>query len=80
MALSGELNVYYDRVVEAVANLDGLLILGPGEAKGEFKKRLDRHKLGARVAAIETLDKTTDPQLAAKVREYFNGTAARVRS
>ncbi len=50
MALTGELNAYYDRVIAAVANLDALLILGPGEAKGEFKKRLDRHKLGARVA------------------------------
>ena len=80
MALTGELNAYYDRVIEAVAHPDALLILGPGEAKGEFKKRLDWHKLGARVAGVETADKMTDPQLAAKVREYFNGTAALVRS
>src|SRR5271154_2072652 len=45
MALTGELNAYYDRVIEAVAHLDALLILGSGEAKGELKKRLDRHKL-----------------------------------
>jgi len=80
MALTGELNAYYDQVMEAVALLDALLILGPGEAKGEFKKWLDRHKLGARVVGVETADKMTDPQLAAKVREYFNGTAAFVRS
>jgi hypothetical protein len=76
MALTGELNAYYDRVIEAVADLDALLILGPGEAKGEFKNRLDQHKLSARVAGIETADKMTDPQLTAKVREHFNGTAA----
>ena len=76
MALTGELNAYYDRVIAAVADVDALLILGPGEAKGEFKKRLEWHKLGARVAGIETADKMTDPQLNAKVREYFNGSAA----
>ena len=77
MALTGELNAYYDQVMAAVANLDALLILGPGEAKGEFKKRLDRHKLGARVAEVETADKMTEPQLVAKIREYFHRTAAR---
>jgi hypothetical protein len=80
MALTGELNAYYDRVMTEIANLDAVLILGPGEAKGEFKRRLDRHKLGARVLQVEAADKMTDPQLTAKVREYFNGTAEHVRS
>jgi hypothetical protein len=80
MALTGELNAYYDQVMAVVAHLEVLLILGPGEAKGEFKRRLDRHKLGARVVEVQTADKMTDPQLAAKVREYFHGTAALVRS
>jgi hypothetical protein len=80
MALTGELNAYYDQVMAMVAQLDALLILGPGEAKGEFKTRLDRHKLGARVVEVKTADKMTDPQLAAKVREYFNESAAQVRS
>lgn len=80
MALTGELDAYYDQVISAVGNLDALLILGPGEAKGEFKKRLDRHKLGPRVARMETADKMTEPQLVAKIREYFHGAAAPVRS
>jgi hypothetical protein len=78
MALTGELNAYYDRVIAAVAGLDSLLILGPGEAKGEFKKRLELHKLGSHVAGVSTADKMTDPQLTAKVREYFNGAPDRV--
>lgn len=77
MALTGELNAYYDQVMAAVAHLDALLILGPGEAKGEFQKWLDRHKRGAHVAEVQTADKMTEPQLAAKVREYFSGAAAR---
>ena len=71
MALTGELNIYYDAVVNAVRNVESLLIFGPGEAKGEFKKRLEKHKFGGLIAAVETVDRMTDRQIAAKVREYF---------
>jgi hypothetical protein len=71
MALTGELNIYYDTVVTAVLNVESLLIFGPGEAKGEFKKRLEKNKFGGLIAAVETVDKMTDRQIAAKVREYF---------
>jgi hypothetical protein len=71
MALTGELNAYYDTVIEAVRDAGAMLIFGPGEAKGEFKRRLEKNKLGTRIAAVETADKMTDPQIAAKVREYF---------
>jgi hypothetical protein len=71
MALTGELNSYYDAVIAAVRDAESLLIFGPGEAKGEFKKRLEKSKLGGRISAVETVDKMTDPQITAKVREYF---------
>ena len=71
MALTGELNTYYDAVIAAVRDAVSLLICGPGEAKGEFKKRLEKNKLGGRVVAVESADKMTDPQIAAKVRNYF---------
>jgi hypothetical protein len=71
MALTGELDTYYDAVIAAVRNAASLLICGPGEAKGEFKKRLEKNKLGGRVVAVESADKMTDPQIAAKVRNYF---------
>jgi hypothetical protein len=47
------------------------LLFGPGEAKGELKKRLERKKMGGRIAAVETVDKMTDGQIAAKVRKHF---------
>jgi hypothetical protein len=47
------------------------LIFGPGEAKGELKTRLESHKLGGRIVAVETVDNMTDNQIAAKVRDYF---------
>jgi hypothetical protein len=70
-ALTGELNDYYDLVIKAIRNYDSLLLLGPGEAKGELHKRLVKSKLNARVDAVETADKMTDPQIAAKVRAHF---------
>jgi hypothetical protein len=71
MALTGEFDTYYDAVIAAVHDAGSLLIFGPGEAKGEFKKRLEKKKLGGRIAAVETEDKMTDRQIAAKVRGYF---------
>jgi len=65
------LNMYYDAVVGSIRNAESILILGPGEAKGELKERLEKHGLGARIAAIETTDKMTDHQISARVRQYF---------
>jgi hypothetical protein len=45
--------------------------LGPGEAKGELKKRLKSQELGGRIVGIETVDKMTDRQIAARVRQRF---------
>jgi hypothetical protein len=47
------------------------LIFGPGEAKGELHKRLIDHKLGGLIAGVETQDKMTDRQIAAKIRSHF---------
>lgn len=68
----GHLRVYYDEVVAAIRDAESILIFGPGEAKGELKKRLERDNLGGRIVAMETVDKLTDRQIAAKVREYFH--------
>ena len=67
----GHLNIYYDAVVACIRDAEAILIFGPGEAKGELKKRIKRNKLGGRIASIETVDKMTDRQISAKVRQYF---------
>jgi stalled ribosome rescue protein Dom34 len=66
-----ELNKYYDEVIAAVRDADTIKIFGPGEAKGELKKRIKRDGLKAHILAVETADKMTDRQVAAKVREHF---------
>jgi hypothetical protein len=70
--LTGELDIYYDAVIAALRKAESLIIFGPGEAKGELKKRLVKNKLGGRVAAVETVGKMTDRQVAARVRDYFS--------
>ena len=80
-ALSGEdqrdrrfldhLGKYYDEVISRVRDAESILIFGPGEAKGEFVKRLESEGLGGRIAGVETVDKMTDRQIAARVRQHF---------
>jgi len=68
---AAHLDRYYDAVIEHVRDAKSILIFGPGEAKGEFEKRLASKGLGARVIGLETTDKMTDRQIAAKVRQHF---------
>ena len=69
--LTGDLNIYYDAVIACIRDAESILIFGPGEAKDELRERLERSNLGGRVVGIDTVDKMTDRQIAAKVRKYF---------
>ena len=68
---TGHLNAYYDEVIAYLRDAESILIFGPGEAKGELEKRLASKGLSGRVVGIETVDKMTDRQIAAKVRQHF---------
>jgi hypothetical protein len=70
-AFTGHLNIYYDAVIACIRNAEAILIMGPGEAKVELKKRLESEELGGRIVGIETVDKMTDRQIVAKVRQRF---------
>ena len=69
--LTTALNIYYRAVIASIREAEAILIFGPGEAKGELAKRLKRDRLGARIVGMETVDKMTDRQIAAKVEAYF---------
>jgi uncharacterized protein YunC (DUF1805 family) len=68
---TAHLNIYYEAVIACLRDAESILIFGPGEAKGELKKRLEKGKLGGRIVGVETADKMTDRQITAKVRQYF---------
>ena len=69
---TAHLNIYYDAVIACIRDAESILIFGPGEAKGELKKRLKKNNLGGRIVGIETVDKMTEHQVAARVRQYFS--------
>jgi hypothetical protein len=65
------LNSYYDDVIACLREAESIQIFGPGEAKGELETRLENVGLKGRIVEIETVDKMTDRQIAAKVRQRF---------
>ena len=63
---------YYDRVALRIRTAERIFLAGPGVAKHEFHKHLKRYAgIENRITAVETLDKMTDRQFAARVREHF---------
>jgi hypothetical protein len=51
---------------------DKILIMGPGEAKLELKKEIEKSKaLIPKIVGVHTSDKMTNNQIAAKVKSYF---------
>ena len=66
-----QLNTYFDEVLTCLDGADPVLILGPGEAKGEFHKRLESRKFPAHLVEVETADRLTDGQVADRVRQHF---------
>lgn len=77
-AFTNKLNIYYGSVIDALRQFECLLLLGPGEAKGELHKRLVKMRLGGHVAAVETEDKMTDAEVVAKVSKHFGRDPPRV--
>jgi hypothetical protein len=73
---TSHLNIYYDAVIACIRDAESILVFGPGEAKGELKKRLQKANLSGRIVGVETVDKMTDHQIAARVRQHFQDNIA----
>ncbi|HVP20934.1 MAG TPA: hypothetical protein VMS73_03635 [Anaerolineaceae bacterium] len=67
----GHLDRYYDEIIAIIRDADSIWIIGPGEAKVELSNRLKSEELGGRIVGIETVDKMTDRQIAALVRDHY---------
>ena len=66
-----QLNKFYDELIASIRDADSIQIFGPGEAKGELETRLKHEQIKGQILTVETVDKMTDRQIAAKVREHF---------
>ena len=69
---TSHLNKYYDEVISFIRDAESILIVGPGEAKVELKNRLDSETQIGKIVGLETVDKMTNPQIVATVREHFS--------
>lgn len=65
------LQLFFDDVVAALRGAGSIFIFGPGEAKEEFRKRLERDGLGSRIDGVESVGRMSDRQIAAKVRFHY---------
>ena len=66
------LHHYYQNIIQQISDGTKFYILGPGEAKIELEKEITKtNNLAAKLVAVESADKLSDQQIAAKVKEFF---------
>jgi hypothetical protein len=67
-----QLKKYYRELIKTIKQADRALIMGPGEAKKELKKEIEKSKeLAQKIVKVETQDKMTERQMIARVRSFF---------
>jgi stalled ribosome rescue protein Dom34 len=72
---NNQLSKYYEKVISTIQNADSIFIMGPGEAKLELKRAINKRKeLIKKLLRVETADKMTKNQMIAYVKEFFTKT------
>lgn len=71
-AYEQQLKEYYDHVISELNDVEEIFLFGPGSAKKELKKRIEKKRLPAQIADVETTEKMTDRQIAQRVRAHFH--------
>lgn len=67
-----QLKHYYQSIIQRIEDTDRLYIFGPGEAKIELRKEIEKKKaFASKKLQVETADKMTEKQITARVREFF---------
>jgi hypothetical protein len=67
-----QLDSFYKEVIEKAGKVDKCYIFGPGEAKLELVKKIEKIKSQQiKIAAVETSDSLTENQIVAKVKAFF---------
>jgi hypothetical protein len=62
---------YYDKVIEHIKAAKSIFLFGPGEAKSEFKTRLEKKGLGNLVVGVEATDSMTDLQIVTRAKHFY---------
>ena len=70
--INRQLRQYYQSIIKKIEDADRIYIFGPGEAKVELKKEIEKIKeFAGKVKKVESADKMTQRQIVAKVRTFF---------
>ena len=64
---------FYKRLVEQIKDINYVYLFGPGNSKHQFSNYIERSgkRLPLKVAAIDSADKLTQPQMIEQVKSYF---------
>jgi hypothetical protein len=62
-AEKADINQYFERVVGAVQNADSIVLIGPGVAKNDLRKHLERNQLDNRIVGFAPAERMSDKQL-----------------
>lgn len=66
-------NTFYKTVIDRLNTVDDLFIFGPGGAKHELVKAIEKIKnRRIRISAVEPCDRLTENQVVAKVKSFFS--------
>lgn len=65
------INRFYNKVIDAIVDAEAILILGPGEAKGELLKLLILASSEKRLIAVEPSGAISNRQMIARINKHF---------
>jgi len=69
---SHQIKSWFEEIVEAIGDADRIYLGGPGEAKREFLKNLEkRRELAEKVVGMDSAPALTENQWAAMVRDFY---------
>ena len=64
-------HAFYQKVIKLLGDSDHIALFGPGEAKRELAKEIEKvNLLQKKVVAVETCERLTDNQFVAKVKAF----------
>ena len=65
------LGEYYDKIVAHIRDAEEIQIFGPGVAKYELEKQLEKEGMAIHIVSIEEAEKMSDLQIGTKVQKRF---------
>ena len=72
---TNQLKSWYKEVMGAVSDADRIYIFGPGEAKRELLRAMEKQRaLAEKVVGMDSIGTLTENQMAAQVRKFYRST------